>query len=213
MCGDIYSFQGALYQTNLGRMETEGEKAFKFAEAINKTIALIHLKSSFYDYAARILMKFLEAQCDEGSGTAVKREHPEMIMSPRNFIWSLLRISTYPNEDSESPFSKVTHQKIQPEFARNRVISCIYSYKESRSAFEFLCNHAEKFDSFRSGPQDLSPSLIVSISSESITEVIIITKQNIISGHIISPFFFFAVCLFDYRFTTAFRSHTTWRRM
>ena len=48
-----------MYQTNLGRMETEGEKAFKFAEAINKTIALVHIKSTFYDFVIRTLMRSL----------------------------------------------------------------------------------------------------------------------------------------------------------
>lgn len=172
VCGDVYSFQGALYQTNLGRMETEGEKAFKFAEAINKTIAHIHLKSSFYDYAARALMEFLEAQCGEGKGAITKKERPEMIMSPRSFIWTLLRISTYPEEDSSSPFVKITHQKIQPEFARCRIVSCIYPLNDNKQAFEFLCNHAEQFDSFHSGHGVLSPSLIISVSSESVNEVL-----------------------------------------
>lgn len=183
MCGDVYSFQGALYQTNLGRMETEGEKAFNFAEAINKTIAHIHLKSSFYDYAARALMEFLEAQCGEGKGAITKKERPEMIMSPRNFIWTLLRISTYPKEHPSSPFVKITHQKIQPEFARCRIISCIYRLDESRLAFEFLCNHANQFESFHSGNDILSPSLIISISEESITEVLNKNSQICLVRH------------------------------
>lgn len=172
VCGDVYSFQGALYQTNLGRMETEGEKAFKFAEAINKTIAHIHLKSSFYDYAARTLMEFLEAQCGEGKGAITKKERPEMIMSPRSFIWTLLRISTYPEEDSSSPFVKITHQKVQPEFARCRIVSRIYPLDESRLAFEFLCKHANQFDSFYSNQSAFSPSLIISINEESIAKVL-----------------------------------------